>query len=160
MSGPGEIGVDRIRKVIPHRFPILLLDRVVAVTPGESLVAVKAVTCTEPCYEGIGDEAGPGAYDYPWPLLLESWAQAAALLALWESPNPDVLAGDVVLAGGMRNVRFHRPVRPGQVIEHRVRMVRKVGENAVMEGESLVGSEVVQEMGTMIETTRPIGVLA
>ncbi|WP_049563506.1 3-hydroxyacyl-ACP dehydratase FabZ family protein [Nonomuraea sp. SBT364] len=154
------IGIDGIKKIIPHRFPILLLDRVLDVSPGESLVAVKAVTGTEPCYERIGDQEGPGAYHYPWPLLLESWAQAAALLALWESPTPDVLTGDVVLAGGMRNVRFHHPVLPGQVIEHRVRMVRKVGENAIMEGESLVGPVVVQEMGTMIETTRPIGVLA
>ncbi|MEV4015105.1 hypothetical protein AB0J35_31850 [Nonomuraea angiospora] len=153
------MGVDGIKRLIPHRFPILLLDRITEVSPGASLTAIKAVTCNEPCYEHVGDDAGARAYHYPPSLILESWAQAAAALALWEQPNPDVLSGNVVLGGAMKNVRFHRPVVPGDVIEHRVRLVRQVGDSSIMEGETLVGAEVVHEIGAMVETMRPIGVL-
>jgi 3-hydroxyacyl-[acyl-carrier-protein] dehydratase len=153
------IGVEEIKRLIPHRYPILLLDRVTSVSPGRSLTAIKAVTCNEPIYQGVGDDTGPRGHHYPPLLILESWAQAAALLALWDQPNPDVRSGQVVLGATMKNVRFHRAVQPGDVIEHRVRLVRQVGDSSVMEGESLVGAEVVQEIGTMIETLRPIDVL-
>ncbi|NJP96354.1 beta-hydroxyacyl-ACP dehydratase [Nonomuraea sp. FMUSA5-5] len=152
-------GVEQIKRIIPHRYPILLVDRVVSVSPGRGLTAIKAVTCNEPCYEHVDDDAGERAYHYPPSLVLESWAQAAALLALWEQPNPDVLSGKVVLGGAMKNVRFPRPVLPGDVIEHRVRLVRQVGDSSIMEGESLVGTDVVHEIGAMVETMRPIDVL-
>ncbi|SPL93865.1 3-hydroxyacyl-[acyl-carrier-protein] dehydratase, FabZ form [[Actinomadura] parvosata subsp. kistnae] len=164
-SGAGRIergvvgGVEQIKRIIPHRYPILLVDRVVSVSPGRGLTAIKAVTCNEPCYEHVGDDAGERAYHYPPSLVLESWAQAAALLALWEQPNPDVLSDKVVLGGAMKNVRFPRPVLPGDVIEHRVRLVRQVGDSSIMEGESLVGTDVVHEIGAMVETMRPIDVL-
>ncbi|MEU1883539.1 hypothetical protein ABZ470_40050 [Streptosporangium sp. NPDC020072] len=152
------IGVDEIKRFIPHRYPILLLDQVTEVSPGRSLTAIKAVTCNEPYYRRVGADAGPRGHHYPSLLLLESWAQAASLLVLWEQPNPDVLSGKVVLGGVMKNVRFLRPVLPGEVLSHRVRLVRQVEDSSIVEGETLVGSEVVHEAGAVV-SLRPAEVL-
>jgi 3-hydroxyacyl-[acyl-carrier-protein] dehydratase len=131
MTGPADI-----KSLIPHRYPILLVDQVSKVEPGRFLVGRKAVTVAEPCYSGHADDAPAESYAYPISLLLESWAQAAVLLACWESPNPDVLAGQVELASGLRGVSFFAPVYPGDVLEHRVELVRTVDQAAIVTGSS------------------------
>lgn len=153
------IGVAEIRKVVPHRYPILLLDRVVELVPGERLTAVKAVTCTEPCYERLDDSCGDRDYAYPSTLIVESWAQAGVLLASWERPNPDVLVGMVGLAGVINNVSFGGAAYPGDVLEHRVRLVKVVGDTVVLEGETVVAGETVMRVGQFVETQRPVSAL-
>ncbi|MBB1246696.1 beta-hydroxyacyl-ACP dehydratase [Streptomyces durbertensis] len=154
-----------IRGRLPHRFPMLLVDRVLSVEPERSLVAHKAVSCNEPWYGAgsSGRAADPAAdataFGYPGTLLVESWCQSAGVLATWESPNPDVLEGDVMLFGGMSGVEFHHPVLPGQVLEHRVRQERRVGETVMFEGESLVGGRTVMSVGRITMAFRPARVL-
>ncbi|GAA0373414.1 hypothetical protein NE235_35480 [Actinoallomurus spadix] len=146
------IGVAQIRRIIPHRHPILLVDRVLEVEPGRSLTAAKAVTCSEPGFAEDREE-------YPAALLIESWAQSAVLLSVWEQPNPDVLAGKVELAGAIDDVRFGRPVLPGDVVEHRVRLVRAIADTSILEGESLVGASTVMSVGHFVVALRSIDVL-
>ncbi|MFC0432509.1 3-hydroxyacyl-ACP dehydratase FabZ family protein [Kutzneria buriramensis] len=153
------IGVDRIKRIIPHRHPILLVDRVSTVEPGRSLVAHKAVTAAEPCYQRLGDDTPAGGYAYPISLLLESWAQSAVLLACWEQPNPDVLAGKVELAAGIAGVRLLRPVYPGHTVEHRVEIVRSVDDAAVVAGGSLVDDQTVLEVKRFTVALRDSDVL-
>ncbi|MEO3922639.1 beta-hydroxyacyl-ACP dehydratase [Micromonosporaceae bacterium B7E4] len=153
------IGVAGIRKVIPQRYPILLLDRVVELVPGERLAALKAVSCSEACYEQLDETSVDRDYAYPATLIVESWAQAAVLLASWETPNPDVLAGMVVLAGSISKVTFGNPVYPGDVLEHRVRLVKVVGETRILEGETVVGGETVMRLGQFVQTLRPLDAL-
>ncbi|MER6623308.1 beta-hydroxyacyl-ACP dehydratase [Streptomyces sp. NPDC000931] len=149
------IGQFEIRKVLPHRFPMLLVDRVLDVVPGERVIAVKAVTCNEPWYRDLGPEAGPRDYAYPRVLLTESWCQAAGLLATWEAPDPDVLEGRVMLFGGVSDVAYLREVLPGDVLEHRASLSRVLGDTVIVEGESTVNGRAVMTVGRAVMAFRP-----
>ncbi|HEX6339697.1 3-hydroxyacyl-ACP dehydratase [Umezawaea sp.] len=149
-------GVAEIKRIIPHRFPVLLVDRVSEVDPGRTLVAHKAVSGREPCYDGLPDDAD---HAYPIGLLLESWAQCAVLLTRWESPNPDVLADKVELITGIRGVSLLAPVHPGDVLTHHVRLVREVDDAAILAGHSTVGGRTVLEIGTFTMARRGVEVL-
>lgn len=131
--------------LLPHRYPILLVDRVTDVVAGERLTAVKAVTRNEPCY---ANATGP----YPLALLLESWVQAAALLAVYpDGPAPDT----VMLLGSVGAVTVGRPVLPGDVVTHRVYLTRALGDTLLFEGESTVEGTTVQAVGQAVLAFRP-----
>ncbi|WAP56226.1 3-hydroxyacyl-ACP dehydratase FabZ family protein [Streptomyces sp. S465] len=149
------ITVDRIRRMLPHRYPMLLVDRVTELVPGERVRGLKAVTCNEPWYEGLPDTASAEDYHYPWTVLIESWCHVAGVLVTWDRPNPDVRTGEAMLLGGITDAEFHRPVIPGDVVEHHVRLARRVGETFVFEGESLVGDETALTIGRLTMTMRP-----
>ncbi|MCX4446064.1 3-hydroxyacyl-ACP dehydratase FabZ family protein [Streptomyces sp. NPDC087866] len=150
MSGQREI-----RARLPHRFPMLLVDRLVDVVPGERLTALKAVTCNEPWYEKLGPHHPDEDFAYPPSLLVESWCQAAGVLATWDDPNPDVLQGQVMLFGAMTGVEFHRPVLPAEVLEHRVRLDRRIDDTLLFEGDSRSAGETVMTVGRIVMTFRP-----
>jgi 3-hydroxyacyl-[acyl-carrier-protein] dehydratase len=152
------MGPAGIKRIIPHRFPVLQVDRVSEVEP-TALVAHTAITGREPCYRGLGDDAGPDRYAYPFGLLLESWAQAAVLLVCWDNPNPNVLTGKVELISGIRNVRVHASVYPGDVVEHRVELVRAVEDAAILTGSSVVNGRPVLEIGSFTLARRGIEAL-
>ncbi|MBM0232559.1 beta-hydroxyacyl-ACP dehydratase [Micromonospora sp. STR1_7] len=145
-----------VTRVIPHRFPVLLVDQVTEVVTGHHLSARKAVSANEPCYGHLGPDQPASELEYPSMLLVESWGQAAVLLAAWDHPTSDVRSGRIDLAGAIERVRFLRPVRPGSVLEHRVRMVRAVGDTAILAGETLVGGETVMEIGHFVVALRPV----
>ncbi len=102
--------VDEILRLLPHRYPFLMVDRVIAVDEGRSVTAVKCVTVNEPQFQGHF----PDKPIFPGVLLTEAFAQVAGLVAL--SSNPD-RAGDRFYLLGLDRVRFRRPVRPGDRIE-------------------------------------------
>lgn len=153
------IGIAEIKRIIPHRHPVLMVDRVSEVEP-RALVAHTAVTGREPHYGGLGDDADPDRYAYPFGLLLEAWAQAAVLLVCWDEPNPDVVTGKVELISAIRNVAVRAPVYPGDVVEHRVELVRAVADAAILSGSSLVNGVPVLEIGTFTLARRDIEALA
>ncbi|MFE9564798.1 3-hydroxyacyl-ACP dehydratase FabZ family protein [Streptomyces sp. NPDC006487] len=149
-------GLHRIKNTMPHRSPILLVDRVAEVVPGERLTAVKAVSANEPCYARIGQDAGPEAYAYPAALTLESWAQAAVLLSVWEDPNPDVLAGKVELAGSINGVEFTGHVYPGELVRHEVRLVKLAGDTAILAGESFADGRPLLSVASLVVALRDV----
>ncbi|MGW3957059.1 3-hydroxyacyl-ACP dehydratase FabZ family protein [Streptomyces sp. NPDC004752] len=153
------IGQREIRARLPHRFPMLLVDRLTEIVPGDRLTALKAVTCNEPWYRTLGPDSAEDDFVYPSSLLLESWCQAAGVLATWDEPNPDVLQGQVMLFGGMTGVEFHRPVLPGEVLEHRVRQSHRIDDNVLFEGESLAGGETVMSVERIVMAFRPASAL-
>ncbi|HZN18968.1 MAG TPA: beta-hydroxyacyl-ACP dehydratase [Micromonosporaceae bacterium] len=142
-------GLTAIKGWLPHRYPMLLVDRVVDLVAGERLTAQKAVTCAEPCYQSLPDDAPESRYDYPSMLLLESWCQSAGILAVAGEPCP---AGVVLMFGRMSGVRFTGRVRPGDVVDHRARQVRAMAGTTVLTGESLVAGAVVMEVGSVMIT--------
>ncbi|MEU8893061.1 beta-hydroxyacyl-ACP dehydratase [Streptomyces sp. NPDC048442] len=148
-------GQRDIRARLPHRFPMLLVDRVVDVVPGERLTALKAVTCNEPWYDKLGPDSPDEDFAYPAALLVESWCQSAGVLATWDDPNPDVLTGQVMLFGAMTGVEFHRPVLPGEVLEHRVRLDRRIDDTLLFEGESRSAGETVMTVARIVMAFRP-----
>jgi 3-hydroxyacyl-[acyl-carrier-protein] dehydratase len=147
-----DLGIRDIKRLLPHRYPMLLIDRVTGISAGRSLEAIKAVTANEPWYAPLGDDSGDA---YPPVLLAESWCQAAGVLACLDQPNPDVRSSRVTLFGAITDLRFYRPVRPGDLLRHKVRLVRLASDVAVLEGESLVGADTVLRVGTIIIALRP-----
>jgi 3-hydroxyacyl-[acyl-carrier-protein] dehydratase len=97
-----------IQKIIPHRYPFLLVDRIEFCEPGKQAVGIKNVTVNEPFFQGHF----PGKPIMPGVLILEALAQvgAVALLVLPE------YAGKIALFGGLKNARFRRPVVPGDIL--------------------------------------------
>jgi len=112
-----EIDIHRIREILPHRYPFLLIDRVVEHTPGESLTALKNVTVNEPFFEGHF----PYRPAFPGVLMLESIAQASAILV---SLIIDAKASqkNVYLFAGVDKARFKAPVEPGDQLMITVRL--------------------------------------
>jgi len=111
--------IHQILKKLPHRYPILLVDRVIALEKGKSIKALKNVTINEPFFQGHF----PYRPVMPGVLMLEALAQAAALLAfdaLGTGPSEDLL----YYFAGIDNARFKRPVEPGDQLTLDVEMVR------------------------------------
>jgi 3-hydroxyacyl-[acyl-carrier-protein] dehydratase len=135
------------RELLPHRYPMLLVDRVLEVVAGQRLTAVKAVTLNEPWYAEGMDPA------YPRTLLVESWGQSAGILANLDRPDPG--DGLVMLAGAMTGVEFFREVYPGDVVRHEVRLFRALSDTMIFEGESRVGDELVMTLSRMVMAFRP-----
>ena len=139
-----------IKQALPHRYPMLLLDAVVELVPGELARATKAISGEAACYRGLADDAPPAGYAYPPVLVLESWCQCGALLATGERP-----AGDLALFGGVSGASFHRDVSPGEVLEHRVRVVRRFADTWLVAGESRVGAATVLRVAEAVLAFRP-----
>ncbi|MDG4831711.1 beta-hydroxyacyl-ACP dehydratase [Solwaraspora sp. WMMD1047] len=147
------MNIADIRALLPHRYPMLLVDQVHDVQPGEWLVASKAVTANEPCYAGLPEGATDHAY--PASLLIESWCQAAGVLTVLGRPNPDVLTGQVTLFAAIADLELVAPVWPGDVLRHRVLAQKIVSDAAVLEGESTVDGRQVLRVGRIIIALRP-----
>lgn len=148
------IDISEIKAVLPHRYPMLLVDHVRMVEPGVSLTAIKTVTCNEPWFQAIPEGSGLVEHAYPEVLLVESWCQAAGVLAAWDDRNADVITGEVMLFGSITGIKLFRPVFPGDVVEHRIRLVKALSDVSIFEGESVVGSSTVLEVGTVVMARR------
>ncbi|SCL70706.1 3-hydroxyacyl-ACP dehydratase FabZ family protein [Micromonospora peucetia] len=135
------MGIEEIRKIIPHRPPMLLVDRVTELVPRRRLVGSLTVTGDRPL---------------PMSLLLESWGQAALVLIRHDRPMPDVLTDGVPVAGVFEHIRFGRPVLPGETVEHHVTMNRLVADTAFVTGESFVGATVVLRVGRLVGAMRSV----
>ncbi|GAB1643581.1 beta-hydroxyacyl-ACP dehydratase [Krasilnikovia sp. MM14-A1259] len=149
------IGIGELKRILPHRYPMLLVDRIVALEPGRRVTALKAVTVNEPWYRALPDDARDEDHDYPPVLLVESWCQAAAVLASGDRADP----GGLPLVAQVTGVGFGAPVRPGDVLEHRARVVQLQSDALVVAGWSRVGDEVVLTVSTAIVVRRPVDAL-
>lgn len=108
-----------IRKYLPHRYPFLLIDRVLSVVPGKSLVAIKNVTINEPFFNGHF----PQAPVMPGVLILESLAQASGVL-IFKTENSLPTAEDWFFLAGIDNARFKKIVQPGDQLKLEVEIIR------------------------------------
>ena len=104
-----ELNIDQIEAILPHRYPFLLVDRITECTPGERAKGLKCVTANEPFFQGHF----PGFKVMPGVLIVEALAQVGAVAILTEEENK----GKLALFGGIKNARFKRQVRPGDVLE-------------------------------------------
>ncbi|MEH6582825.1 MAG: 3-hydroxyacyl-ACP dehydratase FabZ [Halioglobus sp.] len=110
--------VNEIRKYLPHRYPFLLVDRVVELTEGESIVAYKNLTINEPFFDGHF----PGQPVFPGVLLLEAMAQAAGILG-FKTMNKTPEDGSIYYFVGADKLRFKRPCVPGDQVMLRANIV-------------------------------------
>ena len=119
MTDKKPIDIDGIIERLPHRFPFLMVDRVLDVVPGKSIVAVKNVSINEAYFEGHF----PGHPVMPGVLILEALAQAGGLLA-YESASADERISILYLVG-IEESRFKQIVRPGDQLTLRVELVKQ-----------------------------------
>ncbi|WP_151703229.1 3-hydroxyacyl-ACP dehydratase FabZ [Nitrincola alkalilacustris] len=110
--------VNEIREYLPHRYPFLLVDRVIELIPGESIVAIKNVTVNEPYFNGHF----PGHPVMPGVLLVEAMAQAAGILG-FKTMNKRPEDGSIYYFVGADDLRFKRPVVPGDQVKLEARVI-------------------------------------
>lgn len=120
-SEDGVIDIARIMHAIPHRYPFLMVDRVVDVRPDRSAVGIKNVSANEGFFEGHF----PGHKVMPGVLIIESMAQTAAVLVV-ETLGPDA-AGKLVYFMSIEGAKFRRPVVPGDQLRIHVAKDRRRG---------------------------------
>jgi 3-hydroxyacyl-[acyl-carrier-protein] dehydratase len=119
MTDKTTFDIDGILKRLPHRYPFLMIDRVLEVVPGKSIVAVKNVSANEAYFEGHF----PGYPVMPGVLIIEALAQAGGVLA-YESVTAEERIWILYLAG-LEEIRFKQTVRPGDQLVLRVELVKR-----------------------------------
>ena len=134
-----ELRIAEIMRILPHRYPFLLVDRVIEVDPDRRLVALKNVSINEPFFNGHF----PGAPVMPGVLTIEAMAQAGAILGLLEKKAD--LTKSLVYFMGIDEAKFRRPIVPGDQMRIVVEVLRRKSIVWKMKGEVYVGSELAAE---------------
>jgi UDP-3-O-[3-hydroxymyristoyl] N-acetylglucosamine deacetylase/3-hydroxyacyl-[acyl-carrier-protein] dehydratase len=139
------LGIEEIMKVLPHRYPFLLVDRVIEIEPQKRIVGIKNVTINEPFFQGHF----PGHPIMPGVLIVEAMAQVGGMLLMGGITDP---GNKVVYFTSLNNVKWRRPVKPGDQIRFELELLQVRGTMAKMHGVAKVDGEVVceAEMGAMV----------
>lgn len=135
--------VMEIQKIIPHRYPFLLLDRVTEIVKSESLIGYKNVTIGDQVFQGHF----PGHPIYPGVMILEGMAQAGGILAFksMDDMTEEEAANKVVYFMSIDKAKFRHPVRPGDKLEYHIRVIKSKGSIWLLSGKAYVDSKVVSE---------------
>jgi len=140
-----SLGIKEIQKIIPHRYPFLLLDKVEEFEEGKSITAIKNVTMNEYFFQGHFPEEPV----MPGVLIIEALAQAGAVAIL----SMDKYKGKIAYFGGINKARFKRKVVPGDVLKLEVEIIKIKGPAgigkalATVDGEKAVEAELVFFIG-------------
>ena len=129
-----ELNSNQIQKILPHRYPFLLVDRITECVPGQKAVGIKCVTANEMHFLGHF----PQKHVMPGVLILEALAQTGAVAILTEEENK----GKIVLFGGVKNARFKRQVVPGVVLELICEIITRRGPVGVGKATATVDGKV------------------
>ena len=138
MTEPKNWDIEWILSVIPHRYPILLVDRVLEMEPKKRIVAIKNVTANEQIFLGHF----PGKPVLPGVFLIEGMAQAGGLLLLHDLPNRE---GKLLYFAGIEEARFRRPVVPGDQVRYEIEVLRLRSTFCKVAGKALVDGELAAE---------------
>jgi 3-hydroxyacyl-[acyl-carrier-protein] dehydratase len=139
-----EFDIQDVMRYLPHRYPLLLIDRVLEIVPGEHIVAVKNVTANEPYFPGHF----PGQPVMPAVMILEAMAQATAILCM-RTLNQLPADGAIYYFAGIDGARFRKPVLPGDQLHIRIDILKhsrgiwKVNASGSVEGKVVAGAEIM-----------------
>jgi UDP-3-O-[3-hydroxymyristoyl] N-acetylglucosamine deacetylase/3-hydroxyacyl-[acyl-carrier-protein] dehydratase len=139
------IGIEEIMQVLAHRYPFLLVDRIIEMDPPKRVVGLKNVTINEPFFQGHF----PGHPIMPGVLIVEAMAQVGGMLLMGAVPDP---ANKVVYFTSLNNVKWRKPVKPGDQLRMELEMLQVRGMMCRMQGVAKVDGDVVceAEMSAMV----------
>lgn len=135
--------VREIMNFLPHRYPFLLVDRVLELLPGEKIVALKNVTINEPFFQGHF----PGTPIMPGVLIIEAMGQAGGVLSFASLPKEK--QGSIIYFMGMNKVKFRKPVVPGDQLIFEVKVLKQRAKAVKMAGIASVDNNLVAEAELM-----------
>jgi len=130
--------IEWILSVLPHRYPILLVDRVLEMEPRKRIVAIKNVTINEPIFLGHF----PGRPVLPGVLMIEGMAQAGGLLLLSDIPDREK---KLLYFASIEEAKFRRPVVPGDQLRYEIEVLRLRSTYCKLTGRALVDGQVAAE---------------
>ena len=130
-----ELHSNQIQEILPHRYPFLLVDRILECEPGQYAKGIKCVSANEMHFLGHF----PRKHVMPGVLIIEALAQVGAVAILTEEENK----GKIVLFGGIKNARFRQQVIPGDVLELSCEIISRKGPVGIGKAIAKVGGEVV-----------------
>jgi UDP-3-O-[3-hydroxymyristoyl] N-acetylglucosamine deacetylase / 3-hydroxyacyl-[acyl-carrier-protein] dehydratase len=139
------LDIEEIMRVLPHRYPFLLVDRILEIEDGKRIVGVKNVTINEPFFQGHF----PGHPIMPGVLIIEAMAQVGGMLLMGAVPDP---GNKVVYFTSLNNVKWRRPVKPGDQLRFELELLQVRGMMCKMRGIAKVDGQVVAEaeMGAVV----------
>lgn len=136
------IDIKGIMEILPHRYPFLLVDRIVELEPGRNITALKNVTMNEPFFQGHF----PGEPVMPGVLILEAMAQVGSILACLSDRE---MIGRLAYFAGVDKARFRRVVRPGDQLVLKLTMIKQKGKIIKMAGQTFVDDQLATEAELM-----------
>ena len=137
-SAPAPVNIGELLQLLPHRYPMLLIDRVVEIVRAKRVVAIKNVTINEPFFAGHF----PGHPIMPGVLIVEAMAQAGAALLFTEVTDRD---GKLLVFTGIERARFRRPVTPGDQLRIEVDVLADRGNAGRLQGKAYVEGKLACE---------------
>jgi len=145
-----SLDVEQIKNLLPHRPPMLLVERLEAIVPGQSATGIKAVSINEPWFQGHFPERAV----MPGVLIVEAMAQTAGALVMH---SLNAAASPVVYFMSIEKARFRKPAGPGDLLRMPVKLVRSRGPVWKFEGQTFAGDALVAEaeFSAMISGSAP-----
>ncbi|MCL2457359.1 MAG: 3-hydroxyacyl-ACP dehydratase FabZ [Desulfobulbus sp.] len=140
------IDVKGIMAILPHRYPFLLVDRIVEVEHGKNITGIKNVTMNEPFFQGHF----PGEPVMPGVLILEAMAQVGSILVCLSDRE---MIGHLAYFAGVDKARFRRIVRPGDQLVLKLEMLKQRGRVIKMAGQAMVDGQLATEAELMASFT-------
>lgn len=136
------LDIREIMSIIPHRYPFLLIDRIIEFEEKKRIVGIKNVTINEPFFQGHF----PGAPIMPGVLIIEAMAQTGGVLLLHSMPDRDQ---KLIYFMGIQNAKFRKPVVPGDILTLQLEVLNLRSWSCKLKGVATVGGDIVAEAELM-----------
>lgn len=140
---PEKIDIVEILKILPHRYPFVMVDRILSLELGKEIIGLKNVTINEPFFQGHF----PAKPVMPGVLILEGMAQAGGIMAYYS--NPEAIGKKLLFFAGIDKARFRKPVVPGDQLIFTLQLLKEKRSIMVMGATAAVDGQIVAEAELM-----------
>ncbi|BHH82898.1 3-hydroxyacyl-ACP dehydratase FabZ [Desulforhopalus sp. 52FAK] len=144
---PENIDIVEILKLLPHRYPFVMVDRILSLEMGKEIVGLKNVTINEPFFQGHF----PGRPVMPGVLILEGMAQVGGIMAFYA--NPEAIGNKLLFFAGIDKARFRKPVVPGDQLIFTLELIKQKRSIMMMSAKATVDDQVVAQAELMASFT-------